>query len=304
MNNSSSYCHLHIHDEFSQLDGLGKAEIYVKRAKELGFRFLGISNHGNVDGVIKFQKACEKEKIKPIIGCEMYIVPNAKVKKKEKRRHITLLVKDQEGWRNLLQMLTYANLEGFYSRPRIDYDCFLGHLDGLIVLTGCAGSFLMEGYKTEEAEEPMGVGLFWQINDRIGEDLYLEIMPHCIDAQRPVNEVCKNIHDKYDIPLVATNDCHYVNEDEWETHEVLLAIQRKAKWDDPNRWKFGFKGLHLRTADEMFREFRRQDIFSNSEVRQAMLNTLEVAEKCCGFRIEKQDIWLPEVGGDADKLLM
>lgn len=286
---NSGFVHLHIHTEYSLLDGFGKSEQYVSRAKELGFKYLAITDHGSVDGVIKFQQACEKGSIESVLGCEAYIVPDAKVKVKgEKRGHITLLVKNETGWKNLLKLLTYANMEGFYYKSRIDYESLLNHLEGLVILTGCAASFLnLKG----------GIEYFKKLVDRVKNNIYLEVMPHDITLQHKINQICLDLHYEYGIPLVAANDCHYIYEDEWKVQEVLLAIQRKAKWDDPKRWKFDFKGLHLRSVDEMIDVFNEQNIFKKSEYYRALKNSIEVAKKCCGFRIKKQDINLPEVPG-------
>ena len=277
---NSLFVHLHIHSEYSQLDGFGTADNYAKRAKEMGFTHLALTDHGNVDGVLKWQTACKKNGIKPIIGCELYVVPDATVKEKEERYHITVLVKNEEGWQNLLQMLTYANLTGFYHRPRVSYDVVLNHLAGLVVLTGCSGSPLIDDTGKQF------VDLLRQ-----KEDTYLEIMPHCIPSQVKVNDIVKRTPGKF----VATNDCHYILEKQWKSQEVLLAIQRKAKWNDPNRWKFGFTGLHLRSADEMMEEFQKQNIFDSVSIRKAMRNTLEIAAKCQDFEIKRQSISLPRV---------
>jgi len=280
--------HLHVHTEHSQLDGLGKPEQYIQRAKELGMPVIAITDHGNVDGAIKWQKACKKAEIKSVIGCEMYIVPNLKVKQKgEKRGHVTLLVKNQEGWGALLKMLTIANLEGFYGRPRIDYDILYDNLvnDGMILLTGCGSSFLTL---------PGGQDLLLDIYDDGVCDCYLEVMPHCIPIQREINEICLKLSKENGIPLVATNDCHYILSDQWKAQEVLLAIQRKAKWNDPKRWKFGFTGLHLRTVTEMAAEFNSQDILSRRQYILAITNTYKIAEQCWDFQIPQKLPDLPK----------
>ena len=259
---------------------------------------IAITDHANVDGTIRWQEACKEEGIKSIIGCEMYIVPNMLTKQKgEKRGHITLLVKNQKGWHSLLKMLTMANLDGFYNRPRIDYDNLLNNINnGLIVLTGCGGSFLTlpgDGYSGEAFLHNL-------ISKKI--DCYLEVMPHCILIQKEVNNLCLKLFKEYNIPLIATNDCHYILKDQWKAQEVLLAIQRKAKWNDKNRWKFGFTGLHLRTEEEMIIEFEKQGILSKRQCTIAILNTHKVAEQCWDFKIPKLEPELPftryEKGGD------
>lgn len=191
--------HLHLHSEYSQLDGLGKPEQYIRRAKRLGMKAIAITDHANIDGALKWQKACLKEGIKPIIGCELYIVPDMKVKEKgEKRGHITLLVKNQAGWQALLKMLTIANVEGFYYRPRIDYKVLWDEMnDGLIMLSGCSSSFL---------NLPGGVRLFLDLIED-GCQGFLEVMPHKIDSQLKINKLALDISKEYNVSLVSTNDC-------------------------------------------------------------------------------------------------
>ncbi|MBU2249667.1 MAG: DNA polymerase III subunit alpha, partial [Gammaproteobacteria bacterium] len=295
------FAHLHVHNEYSQLDGMGTATQYAERAKELGFESLALTNHGNVDGLIQFQRACDKVGVNPIAGCELYVVPDRHRKEKgEKRGHATVLVKNHAGFENLMQMLTVANLEGFYYKPRVDYETMLKHLEGLVLLTGCSDSFLFSHKPDNGKLDDMFLDLIRK------EDTYVEIMPHDIEQERRVVEWwLKN--GVSPVPFVATNDCHYVMEDDWESQEVLLAMQRKAKWSDKDRWRFNIKGLHLRSAEEMFQAFRAQGILDNWQIRDAMERTVEVAEKCAGFRIEKQRMFLPTppdyVGKDANEEL-
>ena len=129
------FCHLHIHNEFSVLDGYGNADQYVKRASEIGQKYIALTNHGNIDGLLQWQEACLKYDVKPVMGCEMYIVKDALLKEKgSKNYHVTLLIKNHKGYRNLNKLLTYANLQGFYYRPRIDYKTLLKYSDGLFIL--------------------------------------------------------------------------------------------------------------------------------------------------------------------------
>jgi len=278
-----SFCHLHNHTEYSQLDGVGTPRAYARKAKELGFEYLAITDHGNVDGAIQFQKACKEEGIKPVIGCEMYIVPYMDAKHKgEKRGHVTVLVKNLSGWKSLLSMLTKANLKGFYHRPRTDFESVLElDLSGLIFMTACAGSFLhLDG----------GPDFLCDLCDKT--DCYYEIMPHNIPAQKRQHDLIKSL--EYDLPFVATNDCHYINRGDWQAQEVLLAINRKAKWSDQNRFKFGFRGLHLRSEKEMIRAFEKQDHWPDTIIQKAMDKTIKIAEQCADFVVPKQDISLPE----------
>jgi len=287
---NKEFCHLHVHNEFSYLDGYGSAEQYVLRAKELGFDCLGLTNHGNIDGLIKFQKACLEHGIKPILGCELYLVSDlSKIKGEKRKGHVVVLVKNEIGWSNLCKMMTFANTKGFYYKPLIDYENFLPHLDGLIILTGCAASFL---------NLPNGISFFEKILEKTN-DVYLEIMPHNVDFQKKFNlklyELKKlyNLNKGIDIPIVASNDCHYVNSDEEEVQEVLLAVQKKQKWSDPKRFKFEVGELYLKTANEMLRSFRKQGVLPIEVCIDALKRTKEVAEKC-DFRIGNFKTYLPK----------
>lgn len=292
------FCHLHNHTEYSLLDGFGTAKQYIARAKELGQKYIAITDHGSIDGILKFQKEAIKQEITSILGCEAYIVKDAKIKQKgDNRGHITLLIKNEKGFQNLCKMLTYANLEGFYYRPRIDYDLLCNNLEGLIILTGCAESFIAKD---------SGAELLCDLN-QMTKDLYMEVMPHCLEKQKEINKLCVYYADQWDIPLVGTNDCHYVNEDDAKTQEVLLAMQTKAKWNDKDRFRFPITGLHLRSKQEMNDAFIRQDVLSRKEIDEAIDITIEIAEKCKDFAIKKQSIYLPNVPGlekeDPDKFI-
>lgn len=281
------YVHLHRHDTFSLLDGLGTPEQAAKKAKELGYKYLGVSNHGNVDGLIKHQKACEKEGIIPIAGTELFIVPDNEFKEKgEKRGHITVFIKNKIGWQNILKILSNANLNGFYYRPRTDFNFFLNNCEGLIVSTACHNSFiLLKG----------GLDFFLQLYKKLQDDLYLEVMPHDIPEQIELNKTILKISEDYNIPIIGTLDSHYIEEEDWETHEILLAMQTKAIWNDPNRWKFGIKGLYLCPTNIIMEKFENQGILNQTQIRQALSNTYKIAQKCEKFRIEKQQMDLPEV---------
>ena len=286
---NSEFCHLHLHNEYSYLDGMGTAKQYCKKAKSLGFAHLALTNHGNVDGAIQFQKTSEEEGIIPIIGCELYIVPNEMVKEKgDKKGHITVLVKNQKGWKELNKILTYANLKGFYSKPRIGFDYLLScDLSGLVILTACSHSFL---------HLQNGEGFLWNLSEQMPKDsLYIELMPHPGNEFKEHNKRLKEWKEKYGLKFVATNDCHYVEKEDWQTQEVLLAIQTHSKMNDLKRWKFDIHGLHLRSAGEMISAFKAQDFFSEETYLQAMKNTMKIAELCQDFKIKKKEIVLPRV---------
>jgi DNA polymerase-3 subunit alpha len=285
---NSDFCHLHVHNEYSLLDGYGTAKQYVSRAVELGFESLGLTNHGNISGLIKFQDECDKQGINPVLGCEAYVVEDARIKEKGmKNKHITLLVKNEKGWKNLCKLLSKANIEGFYHRPRISSKDLLNNCKGLVVMSACVASFITESW---------GQKLLRRLSKRT--NVFLEVMPHWIDEQAEVNRLCFQLSKKYSIPLVATNDCHYVHNDEAETQEVLMAINNKQLWSDEDRFKIGFDGLHLKSADQMFGAFRRQkriyDLeWSIRDIKRSIFMSLRVASLCSKFRIVKKEIKLP-----------
>lgn len=281
------FVHLHVHDEYSVLDGFGRSEDYAMHAKELGFTHLAMTNHGNIDGLIVFQKACKEQGIKPIFGCECYIVEDILEKKRgEKRKHVNILVKNKIGWENLLKLLTISNLKGFYYRPRISPAILLEYSEGLIITTACCSSFVMDEW---------GEKLAFDIWDKIGGDFYFEIMPHKLEEQEKLHKKILELLKKIPAKVIATNDCHYVKEDQEKAQEVLLAVQSKKKWSDKDRFRFTIKGLHLRTFKEMMKAFRKQKSFPIGFCRKALLQTVEVSKKCENFEIEEIPVNLPEI---------
>jgi DNA polymerase-3 subunit alpha len=274
----------------SKLDGLGKPDEYAQEAKRLGFHYLGCTDHGSIDGLIKFQNACNKQGIKTALGVESYIVPDVLRKEKEKRGHICIFVKNETGWEELCKLMSYANIEGFYYSPRIDYKSLLAcDLSGFVISTACTSSFLCL---------PGGVDLLHSLIER-GADVYLEIMPHDMPDQHKHNQFVKELHHETQLPMILTSDAHYVFDSDAKAHEVLLAIQRKAKWNDSSRWKLEINDLFLKSADQMMEAISKHD-FSKIEIATAMRNTIKIAEKCCGFKINQREISLPSVveGGD------
>lgn len=284
---NKTFCHLHTHNEYSYLDGYGSSEVYAKRAKEMGFEYLALTNHGNIDGLIDFQKQCDKYGIIPIFGCEIYVVKDCAIKDKdEKRKHLILLVKNQKGWEELCKILTHSNLYGFYKKPRIGFKKLREmDLSGFVIMSACVGSVINGvGYGDEIAKYLADNG-----------DFYLEVMPHIFDEQTKTNKRCVELSKKIGAPLIATNDCHYIMEDDSIVQEILLAVQRGVKWDDPKRWKFDLTGLHLRSGNEMLTTFDEQDVLTRGQYLGAMRNTIAVAKKCKSFRIKKQKVFLPEL---------
>ena len=286
--------HLHLHDQYSVLDGLGKAEDYCARAKSLGMTAIALTNHGNVDGCIRWQKACKENDLKPIFGVEAYIVDDIswrpseeerKAKVKEKRNHVTLLAKNIEGWHRILKMLSIANIEGFYYRPRIDYDLLLDNWQDLLIGSACTSTLLRDekGFAT------------WKKLQKLGADLYLELMPIDLNDQKERNKLNVEIGRSLGIPIVGTNDCHYVQKDDKFAHEVLLAMQSKKRWNDPTRWKFSIDTLYLQSREEMTSYFRAYSGINDEGVwEEAMDNSNILADKC-NVSLDPIEVKLPDV---------
>lgn len=292
---NKDFCHLHVHSHYSLLDGVGSPEKYMKRAKELGFEYLAITDHGSIDGFIKFQQAGDKYGVKPIFGVEGYVVPDAtKKKKKEKRGHIVFLIKNEVGFNNICLLLNKANVDGFYHRPRMSYQWILDHCEGLIISTACVGGFLgLDG----------GEDFFWNLDEKIEDDLYLEVMPHHQEIQCDMNNFCLDIHEEYpDVQLIGTADCHYIDKEDAKAQDVLLAVNSKKTWNDPNRWKQDFRDLYLQSANEMISNFKNQDVLTEDQIMNAMRNTISIAKKC-NFRIEQKQIKLPKVRKNGEDFL-
>ena len=290
------FVHLHVHDQYSLLDGFGSATQYVQEASRLGMRSLALTNHGNVDGCLKFQRACG-DIVKPVFGCELYIVENASIKKQgEKRFHITCLVEDVCGWTNLLKIITRANMDGFYARPRTDPASVVECCDGMTWMSGCMSSPLVH---------PWGRRMFRDLSNRLGrEKVFVEVIPHAMEEQANLNRRVIDFGKSNGLGIVATNDCHYPLKEDSKIQEVLLAIQRNAKWKDPKRWRFSIDGLHLRTAGEMMDAFREQGAMKRRDAEEAIEATSAIASRCHGGfpSIPKRDVELPKVPclGDED----
>lgn len=276
--NSSSngrFVHLHVHTEYSLLDGACRIDALVRRAKELGMPALAITDHGTMYGVIDFYKQAKKQGIKPIIGCEVYVAPRSRLEKTavegESYYHLVLLAENEIGYRNLIELVSRGHSEGFYYKPRVDRELLAHYSEGIICLSACiAGEIpaliLKENY--EKAEK-----LACEYRDIFGtNNFYLELQDHNMPEQKKVNSVLVEIAQRTGIGLVATNDLHYIDRQDSECHDVLLCIQMGKTVDDQGRLKFPNSEFYLKSPQEM------ETLFS--EVPQALANTLLIAERC------------------------
>ena len=279
---NKEFCHLHLHSTFSKLDGFGYPKEYANKAKKMGFEYLACTDHGNIDGLIKFQTGCKEEDIKPIFGCEAYMVEN--YESKEKPGHVSIWVKNEIGFKNLCRILSIANLVGFNKKPRISFQDFYDHVDGLVVGTACVQSFV---------NLKNGKAFFRKLKKRLGSDLYVEIMPNDMSLQKDHNQAMVKLSHRTKTKIIATNDCHYIKRSDNKLQEMLLAIQSKKTWNDPKRWKFDITGLYLKSAKEMEASLNQIGFYK----KEYLSNTIEIAKKCCGFSIPKREIDLPRVPG-------
>ena len=266
------FVHLHNHTEFSLLDGAAKIKDLVKLTKERGSRAVAITDHGNMYGALQFYTACLENGIKPIIGCEFYVCDDYKNKKgKQNFDHLILLAKNNEGYKNLLKLNSIAFIDGFYYKPRIDYNLLKEHSSGLICLSAClAGRIpkLILEHRMEDAEK---FALF--LSSLFDEgDFYLEVQNHGIPEEDEVRNQMYKLSKKLNIKVVATNDCHYIGKEDAEMQDVLMCVQMGKTLDDPDRLKFSTQEFYLKTYDEM------AQLFVGHE--DALLNTLEIADKC------------------------
>ena len=270
-----AFTHLHVHTEFSLLDGAARITDVVTRAKELGMDSLAITDHGVMFGVIDFYKECKKQGIKPIIGCEVYTAARTMLDKdadKDKYQgHLVLLAKDNEGYRNLIKIVSKGFTEGYYYKPRIDKNVLREHNEGIIALSACLAGKVQncllnrdyDGARTEAMamDEIFGHGNF-----------YLELQDQGLEEEAMINPSLVKLSKELDIPLVATNDVHYVRQEDAEAHDVLLAIQTATTIDDEKRMRFPNDQFYLKSEDEM------KKIFAYAP--EAIENTQRIAERC------------------------
>ena len=268
------FVHLHIHSEFSLLDGANRIKDLPVRAKELGMDAMAITDHGVMYGAIDFYKACKKEGIKPIIGCEVYVAPRSRFDKEpgvdNKYNHLILLAKNNQGYKNLSKLVSLGFIDGYYYKPRIDLEILEKYSEGLVCLSAClAGSVnqaLLNG-QNEKAEE---IALW---HKRVfGEDYYIELQNNGIKEQVLANQKLVQLARKLDIPLVATNDAHYLKKEDAYNHEVLLCIQTGKRMSDEDRMKFDTEELYVKSPEEMIDYFKA--------FPDAIENTVKIAEKC------------------------
>ncbi len=292
------FSHLHVHTEYSLLDGMGRISQLVERAKELGMDSLAITDHGVMYGAIEFYLLAREAGIKPIIGCEVYVAPKSRFSRDASDRnhsHLILLAKNQTGYYNLIQLTTKAHLDGFYYRPRVDKELLQQYQQGLIALSACiAGEVpqLIRGGLLQEAKE---AALWYK---QTFADFYLEIQRQPISGLEQVNQALISMGDELGIPLVATNDVHYVSQEDASAHDLLLCIGTNSSIYDEKRMKLAGDFFYFKRPEEMAELF--------NDIPQAVENTERIAEMC-NLELEFGRLHLPEIdlpeGKTADQFL-
>jgi len=270
-----AFTHLHVHSEYSLLDGACRIQGLIARAKALGQTAVAITDHGVMYGVIQFYKEALREGIKPIIGCEVYVAPRTRFDKEygpdSNPHHLVLLCRNMTGYKNLCTLVSFAFSEGFYSKPRIDRDLLAQHADGLIALSACLGGEIPKLLAAGDYEGAKQTALY--MRGLFGEDgFYLELQDHGIEEQRAVNQGILRLHRETGIPLVVTNDAHYLTKEDAATQDVLLCIQTGKTVDDPDRMRFETQEFYLKSEEEMRALF--------PEYPDAADNTDKIAELC------------------------
>jgi DNA polymerase-3 subunit alpha len=273
----SDFVHLHVHSEYSLLDGAARLEKLVDRAKTLKFPALALTDHGNLFGAVDFYTACSKAGVKPILGCELYVAPGSRFERSsqdggyEGASHCTVLARTAAGYANLMKLVSKAYLEGYYYKPRVDRELLAQHADGLLVLSGCLNSEVSRMLSAGDAAKAQQTAGWYQ--EVFGKDYYfMEVQSHGLEQQVAVTEGTIQIARAIGAPLCGTNDSHYLEAQHSTAHEALLCIQTGTTMSDPNRWKFSSNEFYVKSADEMKAVFK--------DLPEAYRNTLAVAERC------------------------
>ncbi|MBQ3578727.1 MAG: DNA polymerase III subunit alpha, partial [Firmicutes bacterium] len=270
-----AFTHLHVHTEYSLLDGAARIDKLVARAKELGMEALAITDHGVMYGAVQFYEQCKKQGIKPIIGCEVYTAARTRFDKDSvldrNQGHLVLLVKNDKGYQNLIKIVSQAYREGYYYKPRVDHDLLRQYSEGIIALSACLAGKVQQELLLDNYEGAKKEAL--ELLDIFGEgNFYLELQDQGLEEDKKVNRGLRILSKDTGIPMVATNDVHYIMEEDAAAHDVLLCIQTKSNFSDPKRMRFGSDQFYLKSEEEM------RNLFP--DVPEAIDNTLEVAAKC------------------------
>ncbi len=285
---SSEFVHLHVHSEYSILDGLAGINTLIERTRELGMSALALTDHGALHGAVDFYTAAQEAGIQPIIGCEAYVatrrMDQREPKIDDKQHHLTLLAQDEIGYRNLLTLSSRAHLDGFYYKPRIDRDLLAQHHRGLICLSGCMSGEVARLLLNGQEEQARSVAAWYR--DLLGPERYfIELQDQGLEGQDQLNRQLVTLARELELDVVATNDAHYVHSEEHRAHDILLCVQTGSTVNDEKRMRMGTPNFYLRSPAEMAALF--------GELPQALQNTVAIAERC-RLKLEFDRVLLPQ----------
>jgi DNA polymerase-3 subunit alpha len=273
----ADFVHLHVHSEYSLLDGAAQLEKLVQKAKDLRFPAIALTDHGNLFGAIDFYLAAQKAGVKPILGCELYVAPGSRKERGsqdggyEGANHLTVLVRNRSGYQNLIRLVSKAYLEGFYYKPRVDKELLAQHADGLLVLSGCLNSEVSRLLSAGDAPRARAAaGWYQEVFGR--ENYFMEVQAHGLAEQVTVTAETVRIAKAIGARVAGTNDAHYLEGSHAKAHEALLCIQTGTNLSDPQRFRFSTQEFYIKSAEEMARVF--------AELPEACRTTLAVAERC------------------------
>jgi len=291
---SDGFVHLHLHSQYSLLDGAIKFDDLFPQAKEFGMQAVALTDHGNLFGAYEFYKSAVESGIKPIIGCELYITPkiNPENPSEGKTHHLTVLSMNRAGYQNLSRLVTKAYFDGFYRRPRVDHELLDAHNEGLIVLSGCLNSELSKAIFSKDMKAALNVAAMYR--EIFGDRYYLEVQATGLPEQKRVNKKVREIGDKLGIPIVATNDCHFLRKADSRPHDALLCIQTGSSLQDENRFRFQGDQYYLKSEGEMLKDLEGFE--------DAIQKTGEIAKRC-SFEFERNGYKLPEFEVEEGKSL-
>ena len=268
-----NFVHLHLHTEYSLLDGVGKIDDYLGRAKELEMQAIAITDHGNLFGALEFYKKARKKGIKPIIGMEAYVCERGMEDKEGRNFHLILLARDNEGYRNLLKISSESFIRGFYYKPRVDKNFLKEHSEGLIALSACMQGEISRRILDMESEDKISSAIDEYVDIFGKENFFIEVQANGIKEQFELNEKLYEIAKQNNLKLVATNDTHYANEGEHTLQDILICVQTGAKLSDEKRMRIETEELFLKSREQVLGQLGEKYL-------EAVDNTIIIAERC------------------------
>jgi DNA polymerase-3 subunit alpha len=299
---ASQFVHLHLHTQYSLLDGANKIPDVLEQAHKLGQPAIAMTDHGNLHGAIEFYTEAKRIGIKAIIGCELYVTAGSRFDRKARSQggggtyHLTALARDLEGYHNLCRLVSLAHREGFYFKPRVDHELLERYNQGLIITSGCLNGELAGSAKIDDEKGVKSVLEFYAktFKDRF----YLEVQPHAIEEQKKLNEVCSHFAQSYGLPMVATTDCHYASKDDHYAQEVLMCVSTGKQITDPDRLRHEGVDLHLKTYEEMIAGFEgwKPGI-------EAVNNAMLIADQC-NLKFDFSTYYMPQFQTDGSRPLI